>query len=151
MLVPAIFRKDRHRILPKNTRPTNNHHGFPTETCRVVRFFLKNARVRGCGFSKNRDQIVRNFLKSLIELLRIFKKPWSRGQGFCLNLRSGPGNLKKVRTGRRIIFLKILIGSCSDGIKVPDGQVRFARLKFVWKTKKWNYDTRNLFTGSGPW
>jgi len=50
MLVPAIIRKDPHRPLPKSTRPTNNHQGFPMKTCRVVRFFTENARVRIRGF-----------------------------------------------------------------------------------------------------
>ena len=52
MLVPAIIRKNLHRILSKNTGPTNNHRSFPTETFRVVQVFTKNSRARSCGFSK---------------------------------------------------------------------------------------------------
>jgi len=72
LLVPAIFRKDRYRILPKNTRPTNNHHDFLTETCRVVGFFTENARTKRHGFSKNRDRVAEDFIKSMIGLLGIF-------------------------------------------------------------------------------
>jgi len=72
MQVPAIIRKDLHRPLPKNARPTNNHQGFLTETFQVVRFFPKNARVRGRGFSKNRDRVAKDFRKSVIESRRIF-------------------------------------------------------------------------------
>jgi len=82
MQVPAIIGKDRHRAHLQNARPTNNHHGFPTGTYRVVRFFTENARTKRHGFSKNRDRVAEDFRKTVIELLRIFKKSWSRCYGF---------------------------------------------------------------------
>jgi hypothetical protein len=72
MQVPAIIRKDRHRAHLQNDRPTNNHHSPTMETFRVVRFFPKNVRAQGRGFSKNRDRVTKDFRKSVIESRRIF-------------------------------------------------------------------------------
>jgi len=47
--------------------------------------FLKNARVRGCGFSKNRDRVAEDFRKSVIGLLSIFKNTRSHNSGFSKN------------------------------------------------------------------
>jgi len=74
MQVPAVIRKDRHRVHFQNARPLNNHHGFPMETGKVVRFFTKNTPARNRGFSKKRDRTAADFQKSLIGLLRIFLK-----------------------------------------------------------------------------
>jgi len=72
MQVPAIIRKDLHRHIPKNARPTNNHHSPPMETCRVMWFFTRNVRAQGREFSKNRDRVTKDFRKSVIESRRIF-------------------------------------------------------------------------------